>query len=239
MDRPSPVPWPSGFVVKNGSKARAVTSGAMPVPGSETQSDRYCPSSTSRWRAAWSSIHLLPVSMVIRPPSGIASRALMHRLSSAFSSWFGSTSAIHRPVMLTVSTVISGPTVRRIRSAMSTTSLATSVGLGSSVCRREKASRRWVRAAARFDAPLGRDDVALEVVDPALRDPRPQKVEAARNAREEIVEVVGEPARQLAHGLHLLRLTQLFLGPPPFRDVDGLGDEGDHLAVPVADRAQG
>ena len=39
-----------------------------------------------------SSSHVLAVSMVRRPPSGMASRALMHRLSSAFSSWLGSTS---------------------------------------------------------------------------------------------------------------------------------------------------
>ena len=37
------MPWPIGLVVKNGSKARAITSGVMPVPVSVTQSDRYCP----------------------------------------------------------------------------------------------------------------------------------------------------------------------------------------------------
>ncbi len=30
------MPWPMGFVVKNGSKARAITSGVMPVPVSLT-----------------------------------------------------------------------------------------------------------------------------------------------------------------------------------------------------------
>ena len=48
-------------------------------------------------RAPGSSSHLLAVSMVMRPPSGIASRALMQRLRSAFSSCGGSTSAGHRP----------------------------------------------------------------------------------------------------------------------------------------------
>ena len=32
MLRPSPVPWPSGLVVKNGSKIRSRTVGSMPVP---------------------------------------------------------------------------------------------------------------------------------------------------------------------------------------------------------------
>ena len=36
MDRPSPVPMPTGLVVKNGSKMRASRSGAMPVPVSCT-----------------------------------------------------------------------------------------------------------------------------------------------------------------------------------------------------------
>src|SRR5215470_12685325 len=32
MERPSPVPSPAGFVVKNGSNILSFTSGAMPVP---------------------------------------------------------------------------------------------------------------------------------------------------------------------------------------------------------------
>jgi CheY-like chemotaxis protein len=38
IERPRPVPWPMGFVVKNGSKARRTTSGAMPVPASTSAS---------------------------------------------------------------------------------------------------------------------------------------------------------------------------------------------------------
>ena len=34
--RPSPVPWPTGFVVKNGSKIRACVASSMPVPVSLT-----------------------------------------------------------------------------------------------------------------------------------------------------------------------------------------------------------
>ena len=37
-DSPSPVPWPTGLVVKNGSKMRARISGVMPAPVSRTVS---------------------------------------------------------------------------------------------------------------------------------------------------------------------------------------------------------
>ena len=43
MDRPKPVPWPIGLVVKNGSNALAITSGVMPVPVSVTQMQIYWP----------------------------------------------------------------------------------------------------------------------------------------------------------------------------------------------------
>ena len=38
MDRPSPVPTPCGFVVKNGSKIRSAISGEIPTPLSCTSS---------------------------------------------------------------------------------------------------------------------------------------------------------------------------------------------------------
>ncbi len=91
--------------------------------------------------------------MVMRPPSGIASRALRHRLSSEFSSWLVSTSVGQRPLAPTVSTTMLGPTVRWISSLIPAISAFTSVGRGSRVCRRENASRRWVSAAARLAAP--------------------------------------------------------------------------------------
>ena len=147
------MPSPRGFVVKNGSKARAITSGVMPVPVSVTHRERNCPGSRSRSRAARTSSHLLAVSMVMRPPSGMASRALMQRLRSAFSSWFGSTRAVQSPTAPTTSIVTAGPTVRRTSSSMPAMRPFTLVGLGSRVCRREKARRRCVSAAARLAAP--------------------------------------------------------------------------------------
>ena len=38
VDRPSPVPFPRSFVVKNGSKMRVLTSGVIPEPVSLTDS---------------------------------------------------------------------------------------------------------------------------------------------------------------------------------------------------------
>jgi hypothetical protein len=43
VDSPRPVPWPSGLVVKNGSKMWLMTSAGMPVPVSATASSAYRP----------------------------------------------------------------------------------------------------------------------------------------------------------------------------------------------------
>ncbi len=127
-----------------------MTSRLIPVPVSVTQSEMYWPGVRSRSLAARSSSHLLAVSMVMRPPSGIASRALITRLSRALSSWEVSTLVSHRPPAPTTSTSTAGPTVRRISSSMPATRRFASVGFGSRVWRREKASRRWVSVAARW-----------------------------------------------------------------------------------------
>jgi hypothetical protein len=37
MERPSPVPWPLGLVVKNGSVARRRVAASMPIPLSATE----------------------------------------------------------------------------------------------------------------------------------------------------------------------------------------------------------
>ena len=88
--------------------------------------------------------------------------------------------------------------------------------MGSSVWRREKASSRCVRAAARLRRALGRRDVAVELVGPPLREPGLHQVQAADDAGQQIVEVVRESAGKLADRLHLLRLPQRLLGFPTF-----------------------
>ena len=96
IDSPSPVPLPSGLVEKNGSNACSSTSGAMPEPVSVTATITYWPGATSCRRAYSSSSVALPASSVSRPPDwpwpSMASRALIARLSSAFSICAGSIS---------------------------------------------------------------------------------------------------------------------------------------------------
>ena len=85
-----------------------------------------------------------------RPPSGIASRALMQRFSSALSSSLGSHSTRARPSRRRSSRRTAGPTDRRTRSAIPATSASGSTGFGFSRCRRAKASNRRVSPAARL-----------------------------------------------------------------------------------------
>ncbi len=55
---------------------------------------------------------------------------------------------------------------------------------------------------------LGGDKVALQVVDPALRHAGLHQLQAAADADQQVVEVVRQPARELPHRLHLLRLPE-------------------------------
>ena len=87
MLSPIPVPWPCFLVVKKGSNARSAISGAIPVPVSVTSMQRYAPGAMP----AASSSAALRMATVSVPPSGIASRALIARLMTAFSSCAGST----------------------------------------------------------------------------------------------------------------------------------------------------
>ncbi len=63
----------------------------MPEPVSETVSRTYAPGRASKWLAAYSSsIQTFEVSIVSRPPFGIASRALTARLTMICSTCPGS-----------------------------------------------------------------------------------------------------------------------------------------------------
>ena len=65
------------------------------------------------------------------------------------------------------------------------------------------------RALGRAHRRLG---VALDVLGAPLRDAGLHEVEGADDAGEQVVEIVGDAAGELAHRLHLLRLAQLLLG---------------------------
>ena len=129
---------------------------------------------------------------------------------------------------------------------MPPTSVFTSVASGASVCRREKASRRWGQRRGTPRRALRRHHVFLDVLDPPLADPRRHQFERAGDAGQQVVEVVRQAAGQLAHRLHLLRLAQLFFQLVALpRDARAIGDvagvvEGtDDVAGLVAQRSVG
>src|SRR3546814_14500372 len=55
--RPSPVPLPTGLVVKNGSNTRSSTSGVMPQPVSRSEERRVGKECVSTCRSRWSPYH--------------------------------------------------------------------------------------------------------------------------------------------------------------------------------------
>src|SRR4051794_25974201 len=212
---------------------RARVASSMPTPVSVTSRTTYGPGGIVSWAAgagAVSSTSLVAIER--RPPRGIASRALTARFRITCPIW--PRSARTRPAdgSSAVSSSTSSP-IRRasIRSVPATTSLSCSSS-GSSTWRRLKASSWLVRAAARAPAPAiclagaeggqlvgrggrrvaGRGDL-LDVVAhvaAAQRAGQDQLAEAG-HARHQVVEVVRDPAGQLADRLHLLRLPQPLL----------------------------
>src|SRR5262249_44849686 len=78
-----------------------------------------------------------------------------------------------------------------------------------------------------------------------LADPPGQQLEIATDHGQQIVEVVGDAAGQLADRLHLLRLAEMLLGGGELRlgapargDVAPLGQQGYDLPRLVADRLE-
>ncbi len=142
IDSPSPLPLPSGLVEKKGSKACSRTSGVMPQPLSLTAIITYWPAATSGGAPPQhSSNTALATSMRRWPVLFMASRALMHRLSTAFSTCTVSTRVFHRSAAMRVSTSISSPRLRRSMSSMPAMKRPMRTTRGSSAWRRPNASR--------------------------------------------------------------------------------------------------
>src|ERR1700691_1686566 len=112
--------------------------------------------------------------MVMRPPSGMASRALTTRLRMAFSSWLTSTNVGHRPLPSMVSTAIVSPTVRVSISDRLATNRFKSTCCGLRTCWRENASRRWVSEAARL-APCIAAAIGLPIDEASAGPPRARR----------------------------------------------------------------
>ena len=80
------MPLPCSFVVKNGSNRCCLTYALMPMPLSLTINWTYSPgTSVGFFQTSASVMIALPVSIVSLPPVGIASRALIARLTSTCS----------------------------------------------------------------------------------------------------------------------------------------------------------
>ena len=94
---------------------------------------------------------------------------------------------------------------------MDITSVFISTGLESSDCRRENASRRWVRPAARLAEVTPRSIRLSRSSSAPPGQAATQQLEAADDAGQHVVEVVGDAAGQLADRFHFLRLAQHFL----------------------------
>ena len=84
-------------------------------------------------------------------------------------------------------------------------------GSGASGCWREKASRRWVSAAARCAPSIAPSTKRSTSVSP-FASLRCREIQAADDDRQHVVEIVRDAAGQLADSLHLLHLAQLLLG---------------------------
>src|SRR5262249_55051133 len=61
-----------------------------------------------------------------------------------------------------------------------------------------------------------------------------QELAAAQDDREEVVEIMGHAARQLADGLHLPNLAELILHPLPLRDIGVDAERADDPALRVS-----
>ena len=185
--------------------------------------------------------------MVSLPPSGMASRALTARLRIDVLELVriderratGRRRARSRSRSARRACAAAAPTCRSTRRL-------TSTGLGSSGWRREKASRRWVSAAARCAPRMALSTERAsrsESSAPPVGERALHRLQIADDDGQQVVEVVRDAAGQLADRLHLLRLRKLLLRAlqrllrlAPLGDVARDLGEADQLAGRIADR---
>ena len=157
----------------------------------------------------------MAVSSSSRPPFGMASRALTARLRMASSSRDGSALVRHRSGASAVSMRICSPSVcRSIATMRGTISLRSRTRASQRLLARERQ-----HALGELDAPLRRlvDGLAYLGELGLPGDGARQHLVHADDDGEDVVEVVGDAAGQLADRLHLLGLAQLLL------ELDALG----------------
>src|ERR1700722_7689511 len=150
----------------------------------------------------------------------MASRALSARLMSAVESWPGSTSAGQASSSNTDSISTCSPKVGRSSFAASTISVLTSVVRGCSGWRRVAAGEGEAALGQLGPANGGLVDHAGDLDEARIAgDALLQDLDRAGDHSEDIVEVVGDAAGELADRLHLLRLAQLLVGGEVLGDV--------------------
>ena len=179
--------------------------------------------------------------MVMVPPPGIASRAFTHRFSIANSNSPTSISTGHSSAPNSISTWMCPPSERSSISRMPLSWAARSIDSGLMGWRRENASSWCVSPVPRATARRipARTRSRCSAADVAL-----QQLQAVREHRQQIVEVVCHAAGQLADRFQLLRLAKRLLGiPQPLLVAQALGDvihelvRTDALAVAIAQGA--
>ena len=148
--------------------------------------------------------------MMSRPPPLMASRALTARFSSASSNSLLSIATGHRPGAIRTSTAMSPRRLDCRRPCIAGRRSARSITTVSWVWRREKDSSWRVRPAPRLTA------MSMASSAPARRgsraDQAAQALGVAAHHHQEVVEVVGDAAGELADRLEPLRLLQRRLG---------------------------
>ena len=221
---PSPVPWPGGLVVKNGSKTRPSTSSGMPVPVSRSRTATNRPRSPG----AASRSASFRAETASSPPCGMASRAFSATLSSANSNCAASTRIGQRP-LFEVEVHLDVAAQRRaeqVRRPAQVPGGVDHLGAGRQLAREGEQVPGQPGAALRRLADVGEDaPQPFVVARQPLREP-----DAAHDDLEEVAEVVGDAARELAEGLQLLRLGHLLAQRVhgPLR-LAPLGDVARHL----------
>src|SRR6266545_475198 len=222
--RPSPVPFPTGFVVKNGSKARCRVASSIPSPVSSTarhtNSDADPGPSTSRCASL---IQLQLVSSRSTPPSGIASRALFTRFSRICSIACPSAETSGRSSSANTSSSMSAGRTRRSTAERSF-----------SKCPRcsDSSVRLERRAKPSSLLTINRPLTAADWMSRRLASSGPRASSSAfQDDRQQVVEVVRDAAGELADRFHLLGLPQLLFEALPLAHIFGEDFVTLHAAV--------
>ncbi len=205
---PRPVPLPNGLVVKKGSNTLRSTSGSMPAPLSSTTSRTRSPSisarSTTRPSARW---------------SGMAWTALTTRLTSTCTS----TALLAGDVESLGEQVGEGHPLAQARPRGLERVVAERAGPPPPRSARGRAARRPASSSCRTMEVM-RLHRLERLLDGVAAGPREglglglaQVLEVGAHHRRRVVDLVGDPGRELAQGSQLLGPVERLLGPAQLR----------------------